>query len=106
MIVVLTRMQYPANSEEAMRSLADGVERYSRQFDGCERFDLSFPEGSPGVLLTTEVWHDMPKLQAHVAVAHDAPELAAWHELITGMEASLYEATPIDFVTNHEGAVR
>ena len=72
----------------------------------CERFDLSFPEGNPGLLLTTEVWRDMQKLQAHVSVAHNAAELNAWHALLTGMDASLFEATPIKFPAVREGEGR
>ena len=56
MIVVLTEMRFAEESDEALRALVPGVERFCRQFEGCERFDISLPPNRPGIVLTTEVW--------------------------------------------------
>jgi quinol monooxygenase YgiN len=95
MIVVHVAYDYPAGKEAEMRALVPGVEDFSRGFDGCESFTLSFPGRLSGVLLGTEVWRDAATLNAHVAAAHDAPELDAWHALVTGMRPALYSAEPL-----------
>jgi hypothetical protein len=56
MIVVHVEYRYAAAAEDAMRSLVPDVERFSRGFDGCQSFALSFPVGRSGILLGTEVW--------------------------------------------------
>jgi quinol monooxygenase YgiN len=90
MIVVHAEYRYVPAAEDAMRSLVADVERYSRGFEGCQSFALSFPVGRPGILLGTEVWTDAASLRAHVTVAHDAVELEPWHRLLSGMRASLF----------------
>jgi quinol monooxygenase YgiN len=95
MIVVHVEYSYGAEAEDAMRSLVPGVERFARDFDGCESFALSFPVGRPGILLGAEVWADAASLNAHVAIAHDAPELEPWHRLLTGMDAALFAGEPV-----------
>jgi quinol monooxygenase YgiN len=105
MIVVLTEMSFAAGSDEAMRALVPNVERFCRQFEGCERFDVSFPSNRPGMLLTTEVWRDARTLRAHVAVAHHAPELEGLHALVVDMKASLYTASPLELAALQSGEV-
>jgi quinol monooxygenase YgiN len=105
MIVVLTEMTFAAESDEAMRGLVPGVERFCSQFDGCERFAVSFPTSHPGVLFTTEVWRDARTLRAHVAVAHHAPELEVFHSLVKGMKASLFTASPLELAPLLSGEV-
>jgi quinol monooxygenase YgiN len=95
MIVVLTEMSYAPESDDTMRSLVSDVEQFSRQFEGCEQFALSFPVNRPGTLLGAEVWRDQQALRTHVAVARNAAELEAWHELLTSMNASLFTASPL-----------
>ena len=95
MIVVHMEYDYLPERDQEMRSLAADVEGYARGFEGCEHFALSFPADRAGVLLASEVWRDKATLQAHVAVAHDAPQLAAWHALITGMRPSLFTASAL-----------
>jgi quinol monooxygenase YgiN len=90
MIVVHVEYRYAPAAEDAMRSLVPDVERFSRGFDGCQSFALSFPVGRSGILLGTEVWADAASLRAHVAVVHDAAELEPWHRLLRGMDASLF----------------
>ena len=63
MIVVHVEYQYARAAEDAMRSLVPDVERYSRGFEGCESFTLSFPVDRPGILLGTEVWADAASLR-------------------------------------------
>ena len=75
MIVVHAEYRYAPTAGDAMRSLVLNVEHFSRGFDGCHSFALSFPVDRPGILLGTEVWADPASLRAHVAVAHDAAEL-------------------------------
>jgi quinol monooxygenase YgiN len=96
MIVVLTEMRFAEESNEVLRALVPGVERFCRQFEGCERFDVSLPPSRPGIVLTTEVWRDAPTLRAHVAVAHHARELRGWHALVKDMQASLFTASPLE----------
>ena len=90
MILVHVEYRYAPAAEDAMRSLVADVERFSRGFEGCQSFALSFPADRPGVLLGTEVWADAASLRAHVTVAHDAVELEPWHRLLSGMDASLF----------------
>ena len=45
MIIVLSEMAYPAESDGRMRSVVPTVEQFCQAFDGCERFALSFPAG-------------------------------------------------------------
>lgn len=90
MIVVHVEYRYAPAAEDAMRSLVPDVERFSRGFDGCQSFALSFPVDRPGILLGTEVWTDAASLRAHVAVAHDAAELEPWHRVLSGMDAALF----------------
>ena len=96
MIIVLSEMTYPAASDHRMREVVPSAEQFCRTFDGCERFDLSFPADRPGVLLATELWQSGPLLGAHVRVAHDAPELKEWHDLITDMKHEVYTAESVD----------
>jgi quinol monooxygenase YgiN len=96
MIVVLTEMSFAAESDEALRALVPDVERFCRQFEGCERFAVSFPPQRPGMIFTTEVWRDTRTLRAHVAVAHHAPELNGLHALVKDVKASLFTASPIE----------
>jgi quinol monooxygenase YgiN len=96
MIVVHMEYDFLPERDQEMRSLVTGVEGYARGFEGCEHFALSFPDDRPGVLLASEVWTDGATLRAHVAVAHDAPELAAWHALLTGMHPSLFTANALE----------
>jgi quinol monooxygenase YgiN len=103
MIVVLTEMSFYAEWDDAMRALVPDVERFCRQFEGCERFDVSFPANRPGVLLTTEVWRDARTLRAHVAVAHHAPELEGMHAMVTDMRASLFTASPLELAALRGG---
>jgi quinol monooxygenase YgiN len=103
MIVVLTEMSFAAESVEAMRALVPGVERFCRQFEGCERFDVSLSPNRPGILFTTEVWRDARTLRAHVAVAHHARELREWHALVKDMKASLFTASPLELAAFQSG---
>ncbi len=105
MIVVLTEMSFAAESNEAIRALVPDVERFCHQFDGCERFAVSFPSNRPGVVFTTEVWRDARTLRAHVAVAHHAPELEGWHAVVKDMKASLFSASPLELATLQSGEV-
>jgi quinol monooxygenase YgiN len=95
MIVVHMEYDYLPERDQDMRSLVASVERFARGFEGCEHFALSFPPDRAGVLMATEVWGDGATLRAHVAVAHDAPQPAAWHELILGVRPSLFTATAL-----------
>ena len=107
MIVVHVEYRYAPEADAAMRALVPGVERFARGFAGCESFALSFPVDRPGVLLGAEVWADAAALNAHVAVAHDAAELAPWHQLLTGIEASLFSGAPLTLAQlRAEGAKR
>src|SRR5580700_9582161 len=90
MIVVLVEYRYSPAADDAMRSLVSLVEQFSRGFDGCDSFALSFPVGRPGILFGTEVWKDAASLNAHVDVAREAAELEAWHRLLVGMETALF----------------
>jgi quinol monooxygenase YgiN len=92
MIVAHMEYSYSPADDEQMRILVPAVEAFARTFEGCESFQLSFAVDRPGVLLGAEVWRDAPTLNAHLAVAHDAEELAGWHALVTGMSMSLYAA--------------
>jgi quinol monooxygenase YgiN len=105
MILVLTEISFAAESAESMRAVVPGVERFCRQFEGCERFDVSFPPNRPGVLYTTEVWRDSRTLRAHVAVAHHARELEGLHSLTTDMKASVYTASPVELASLQNGEV-
>jgi quinol monooxygenase YgiN len=96
MIVVLTEMSFAEEANGALRALVPGVERFCRQFEGCERFDVSLPPNRSGIVLTTEVWRDASTLRAHVAVAHHARELRGWHALVRDMKASLFAASPLE----------
>jgi quinol monooxygenase YgiN len=96
MILVLTEFTFAPVEDRAMRELVPDVERFCRQFEGCERFDVSFPTNRPGVLFTTEVWRDVRALRAHVAVAHHASELEMWHALVKDMKASVFTASALD----------
>ncbi|GAA4683125.1 putative quinol monooxygenase [Frondihabitans cladoniiphilus] len=104
MIVAHMEYTYPVDKDAEMRALVPDVDAFSRQFEGNEHFQLSFADDRPGVLLGVEVWRDAATLNAHVAVAHDAPELAAWHALTTGMSISLFTATPLDVAELRAGA--
>ena len=103
MIVVLTEMSFATESDEAVRALVPAVERFCRRFEGCERFDVSFPSTRSGTLFTTELWRDARTLRAHVAVAHDAPELAPLHALVKDMKPSLFTASPLDVAALQSG---
>ena len=105
MIVVLTEMSFAAESDEAMRALVPDVERFCRQFEGCERFDVSLPPNRPGILFTNEVWRDARTLRAHVAVAHDARELRGFHALVRDLKASLFTASPLELAALQSGEV-
>jgi quinol monooxygenase YgiN len=105
MIVVLTEMSFAAESDEAMKALVPGVERFCRGFEGCERFTVSFPPNRPGSLFTTEVWRDARTLRAHVAVAHHAPELEGLHTLVKDMKATLFTASPLELAALQSGEV-
>jgi quinol monooxygenase YgiN len=96
MLIILTEMSYPPESDQQMHALVPDVERYCRRFEGCEQFALSFPVNRPGTLLGSEVWRDDHALRAHVAVAHHAPELGPWHALVTGMKPALFSAAPME----------
>ncbi|MDT3446951.1 hypothetical protein [Pseudofrankia sp. BMG5.37] len=72
MIIVLSEMAYPAESDDRMRSIVPAVEQFCQTFHGCERFALSFPADQPGVLVATEIWQTPQLLREHVGVAHDA----------------------------------
>lgn len=95
MIVVHVAYRYAPDADEEMRSLVPAAERFARGFDGCQSFALSFPVDRPGILLGTEVWADRASLRAHVTVAHDAVELAPWHRLLDGMDATLFTGEPL-----------
>ncbi|MCU1479433.1 MAG: hypothetical protein JWQ19_219 [Subtercola sp.] len=95
MIVAQLEYSYHPADEEQMRSLVPAVEAFARGFDGCDSFQLSFAVDRPGILLGAEVWRDAPALNAHVAIAHDAAELAPWHTLVTGMSMTLFTATQL-----------
>lgn len=96
MIIVLSEMAYPAESDDRMRSVVPAVEQFCRAFDGCERFALSFPADRPGVLLATEIWQTPQLLREHVGVARDAPELKEWHDLLTDTRHEVFSAEPVD----------
>ena len=105
MIVVHTEMSFAVESDEAMRALAPDVERFCAQFEGCERFAVSFPAIRRGLLFTTEVWRDARALRAHVAVAHHAPQLERFHTLVKNMKASLFTASPLELAALQSGEV-
>jgi quinol monooxygenase YgiN len=96
MIIVLTEMRFAPDADRAMRDLVPDVERFCRHFDGCERFDVSFPTDRPGILFTTETWQDPRALHAHVAVAHNAAELEKWHALVKDMKVSVFHASALE----------
>jgi quinol monooxygenase YgiN len=96
MIVVLTEMRFAPDADGAMRDLVPDVERFCRHFDGCERFDVSFPADRPGILFTTETWRDARALRAHLAIAHHAAELEKWHALVKDMMASVFRASGLE----------
>jgi quinol monooxygenase YgiN len=88
-----------------MRALVPDVERFCHQFEGCERFAVSFPPNRPGLLFTTEVWRDARTLRAHVTVTHHAPELEGLHALVKDMKASLFTASPLELAALQSGEV-
>jgi quinol monooxygenase YgiN len=102
-IIVLTEISYAPESDAKMRALVAGVEQFCRRFEGCERFALSFPLNRPGTLLSTEIWRDRQTLRAHAGVAHDAPELTSWHELVTRIDASIFAASAVDLAALQTG---
>jgi quinol monooxygenase YgiN len=105
MSVVHVEYRYAPAAEDAMRSLVADVERFSRGFEGCQSFALSFPADRPGVLFGTELWTDAASLRAHVAVAHDAAELEPWHRLLSGIDASLFTGERISLEQLQAGDV-
>ncbi|MEU1628425.1 antibiotic biosynthesis monooxygenase [Streptomyces sp. NPDC020096] len=95
MIIIHVEYGYRPDGHERMRRFVPDVEKFCRAFDGCESFTLSFPAQRDDVLLGTEVWRDAAAVRAHLKVAHDAPELADWHGLITTMDAHFFDGSTL-----------
>ena len=91
MIVVIAEVRFAPSRKDEMTVAADDVQRFCRTLPGCASYTLSFPIGTLGIVLCTEVWASLREFEEHIATADANSALALWRDLMTEVEARLYD---------------